>query len=131
MKAISFPFTLGAFGELESTDRLSKIYLDRLYTLISTPVGQRPMNQTYGIDLTKALFENEDNFPLAIRTAIISAASIWLPEISIDAIDVAPFNQDGYANVNISVSLPNQTKKSLTVNTALFGAAGLIESAGA
>lgn len=129
MKAISFPFTLAPTGEALSTSTLSKIYLDRLYTLLGTQVGQRPMNPTYGVDLASALFENENDFALAIRVAITSAVKLWLPQVNVEEIQVKDPNQTGYAEVTLSVTLPNQKLTQITVSSAIFGANGLIESA--
>jgi hypothetical protein len=56
---VSYPFTLDTIGIVKSTDLVSKIYEDRLLTLLSTQVGQRPMRPTYGVDLSRAFFENE------------------------------------------------------------------------
>jgi len=43
MKAISFPFTLDPFGKTTSTTDQRKIYQDKVLTLLSTAVGERPM----------------------------------------------------------------------------------------
>ena len=54
MKAISFPFTLDPFGVVETTSSQTKIYQDRVLTLLSTAVGERPMRPTYGTDVARA-----------------------------------------------------------------------------
>lgn len=130
MKAITFPFTLDAFGNTQATTTISKIYLDRLLTLLSTQIGQRPMLPEYGTDLGRYLFENEDNFAVAVKVAVATAVSTWLPELKIQNIDIDPIEQ-GYANLRITVELPNAKITTVTVSSAVFGPNGQIENAGA
>lgn len=130
MKAIVFPYTLDPFGETQATTTPSKIYLDRLLTLLSTQVGQRPMLPEYGTDLGRALFENEDNFRVAVKVAILTAVTTWLPELKIQNVDIDPL-AEGYVNLRITVELPNAKITSVTVNSAIFGANGQIQNAGA
>ena len=131
MRAINFPFTLNPFGRADTITTESKIYLDRLLTLMSTQVGQRPMLPEYGTDLARALFENEDDFFLAARTAITNAVSLWLPELRIDKLELENLDEQGFANIKVIVELPGAKITSLTINTAIFGANGMIERAGA
>lgn len=131
MRAINFPFTLDPFGKVGTVTTESKIYLDRLLTLLSTQVGQRPMLPEYGTDIAKALFENEEDFFLAARTAITDAVSTWLPELRIDKLELENLDEQGFANIKVIVELPDAKITSITVNTAIFGANGMIESAGA
>jgi phage baseplate assembly protein W len=131
MRAIDFPFTLNPFGRANTTTTESKIYLDRLLTLLSTQVGQRPMLPEYGTNMAKALFENEEDFYPAARTAITDAVSLWLPELRIDKLEIEDIDEQGFANIKVIVELPDAKITSVTINTAIFGANGLIERAGA
>jgi hypothetical protein len=85
----------------------------------------------YGTDLARALFENEDDFFLAARTAITNAVSLWLPELRIDKLELENLDEQGFANIKVIVELPGAKITSLTINTAIFGANGMIERAGA
>lgn len=129
MRAINYPFTLDLFGKLDAVTTESKIYLDRLLTLLSTPVGQRPWDPDYGTDIAKALFENENDFYVAVRVAITDAVARYLPELRISALTLEEVNSDGYANIGITVELPNDRLGSVSISSAVFGANGLIESA--
>lgn len=131
MRAINFPFTLNPFGRADTTTTESKIYLDRLLTLLSTQVGQRPMLPEYGTNIAKALFENEEDFYPAARIAITEAVSLWLPELRIDKLELEDIDEQGFANIKVIVELPDAKITSVTINTAIFGANGLIERAGA
>lgn len=130
MISISYPFVLDAFGKNKSTYDESKIYLDKLVTLLSTHINQRPMNPEYGTDLSAALFENDEDFAAAVRTAVTTAVARWIPAITIGSIDISTPNQDGYSNVVITVGLPNSTSAAVTVNSAIFGTDGSISRVG-
>lgn len=124
--AISFPYTMDVFGNTTATTDVTKIYLDRLLTLLSTNIGQRPILQDYGTDLMRALFENENNLENAVNQAVKEAVSRWIPQMSIEKITVGTVDQEGHADVVISVVLPNDTIASVNISTATFGADGSI-----
>lgn len=124
--AISYPFTLDSVGVVEPTEVVTKIYLDRVLTLLSTNIGQRPMLQDYGTNVMRALFENDNDFPAAVDQAIRQAVGIWIPEISINQITISPPGEDGTATVDIVIELPNSLLTSLSINTAIFNIDGTI-----
>lgn len=131
MKAINFPYSLTVFGETGSTSNQAKIWVDRVLTLLSTQLGQRPMTPEYGADIARALFENEDDFRVAFRIAIAKAMAVWLPELSIESITIGDPNQDGFVNIEITVELPNSRVAAVTISSAAFGANGVITRTGA
>ena len=132
--AISYPFRLDAVGVLAYAEAPSKIYLDRLLTLLSTNIGQRPTNPEYGLDLKTALFENEyianggdtTTFKLAVTGAIRKAVGRWLPDIEVTEVIIKNPNQDGAAQVEILVTIPGNISATLTTTTAIFGVDGTI-----
>jgi phage baseplate assembly protein W len=115
MKAISFPFTLDPFGKTTSTNNQRKIYQDRVLTLLSTAVGERPMRPTYGTNIGVAMFENQGNVEKAINDAIRSAISRWIPELTVNNINIKGFLDTGAVTVEINVSLPDFIEDSITV----------------
>jgi phage baseplate assembly protein W len=114
MKAISFPFTLDPFGVVETTESQTKIYQDRVLTLLSTAVGERPMRPTYGTDVSRAMFENQSDAKKAIDQAIRTAISTWIPEVDVDSVIVKTFDDSGRVSVEVNIILPDFT--STTVN---------------
>lgn len=115
MKAISYPFTLDPFGKTTSTTDQRKIYQDRVLTLLSTAVGERPMRPTYGTNMAVAMFENQGNVEAAINQAIRSAVSNWIPELTVEKINVKNFLDIGAVTVEVNVTLPDFTEDSITV----------------
>ena len=115
MKAISFPFTIDPFGKTASTTDQRKIYQDRVLTLLSTAVGERPMRPTYGTNIATAMFENQGNVEKAINDAIRSAISTWIPELTVNNIFLKGFLDTGAVTVELNVSLPDFVEDSITV----------------
>ena len=107
MKAISFPYTLDIFGKTTSTTNQAKIYQDRVLTLLSTAIGERPMRPTYGTDIGTAMFENQGNVKESINEAIRSAIATWIPEIRVQKIDFIGFLDEGQVSVAVTVILPD------------------------
>jgi len=115
MKAISFPFTLDPFGKTTSSTNQKKIYQDRVLTLLSTAVGERPMRPTYGTNIATAMFENQGKIERAINDAIRSAISKWLPELTVNKINIVGFLDTGAVTVEINITLPDFTEDSITI----------------
>lgn len=123
--AINFPFTLDTFGVLIPTTEANKIYLDRVLTLLSTNVGQRPMLPEYGIDWKVALFENEGDAKAAVPGALRAAIARWIPDVEVNSITMKD-QQDGIEYVNIELVLPDNTVTTLPVSTATFNLDGTV-----
>jgi len=115
MKSISFPFTLDPFGKVTSTTDQRKIYQDKVLTLLSTAVGERPMRPTYGTNIATAMFENQGKIEEAINQAIRTAISNWIPELSVEKINIKGFLDDGAVSVEVNVTLPDFVEASITV----------------
>jgi len=123
--AISFPFTLDTFGVLGSASAANKVYMDRVLTLLSTNVGQRPMLPEYGIDWGVALFETESDARAAIPAALRAAISRWIPDVQVQGITIHD-QQDGIEYVDIRLVLPDNTIATLPVSTATFNIDGTV-----
>jgi phage baseplate assembly protein W len=115
MKAISFPFTLDPFGKIISTTNQNKIYQDKILTLLSTGIGERPMRPTYGTNIGAAMFENQGKVDSAINQAIRTAISNWIPEITVEKINIKGFLDTGAVTVELNVTLPDFEELSITV----------------
>ncbi len=126
MTYITYPFTLDSSGKVETTTTSSKGYLDRIVTLLSTTVGQRPMAQDYGVNWEKALFENEEQMDIAVVQAINLAIATWIPEIEVDSIIVNSSGREGASFVDLRVILPDNSITTMSISTATFNYDGLI-----
>lgn len=124
--ALNYPYTITPSGEVVATAVPTKQLLDKVLTLLSTNVGQRPMLPDYGVDWGKALFENEGDAAIAIPQAINEAISSWLPEITVKDVNVSGSGIDGIQNVVLSLQLPNNTTTTLSINSATLNYDGIV-----
>lgn len=124
--SISYPYTIDPNGLVISSVTATKLYLDRVLTLLSTNVGQRPMTPSYGVDWSTSLFENDGDARLAINQAIRIAISNWIPEVTVEKIDIESNNFDGKLLVVLELGLPNDTTANLTLNSDIFNYEGLV-----
>jgi phage baseplate assembly protein W len=124
--SINFPYTFDPEGVLENNRSASKMYLDRVVTLLSTNIGQRPMLLDYGVDWSTSLFENDQDAILAIPEAIGSAMDRWLPDIQIQDIRLNSDENNGVVKVFLTLILPNNNVANLTISTSNFFLDGTI-----
>lgn len=126
-KAINFPFNFRGNGTLVDTEDMAKIYVDRVLTLLSTNIGQRPMMQDYGTDLSHSLFENDNKLERSVKEAVTTALSKWLPDVVAEEINVGLPDDSGVAAVDLLLRLPNNVTTAVQISTAIFYADGTIK----
>ena len=124
--SISYPYTISPDGLVKSTANSTKLYLDRVLTLVSTYTGQRPMMPDYGVDWSQALFENDYEAKNAIPAAIKGAVSKWIPEIEVTSCDLKFSELDGIEYVTLGLALPDDTITTMSINTATFNMDGTV-----
>jgi len=120
MKAIRHPFSLGSLGKINTTEDSNKVYTDRVLTLLSTLSFGRPMSANYGVDMTRALYENGNEFERAVTEAITRALSTYLPVLRIQRIRFTQPNSSGEASVDIQLDYPDGTAGTFTIGANEF-----------
>lgn len=123
--SINYPYTIDPNGVVISSVTTTKLYLDRVLTLLSTNLGQRPMIPSYGVDWSTAMFENEGDAKIAINQAIRVAIATWIPEVTVNNIVIDSNNFDGKMLVNLELGIPNDTTANLVINSDIFNYDGL------
>lgn len=124
--SITYPYTVDVNGTVSKALTSTRLYLDRILTLVSTYKGQRPMLPEYGIDWSGALFENDNNARVAIPIAIREAVSTWIPEVEVTDVDIKFDPLAGLEYVTLGVSLPDNTFTTMSINTATFNMDGTV-----
>lgn len=124
--SITYPYTVDVNGTVSKALTSTRLYLDRILTLVSTYKGQRPMLPEYGIDWSGALFENDNNARVAIPIAIREAVSTWIPEVEVTDVDIKFDPLAGLEYVTLGVALPDNTFTTMSINTATFNMDGTV-----
>ena len=124
--AISYPFTLDDSGKIEKTDQYNKIYLDRVLTLLSTNVRQRPILQSYGSDTGQVSFESGNAIEDDVTNIIKTAIGTWLPDLFVHQINVGVPDENGISSIDVVIRLPNGNMSAVSLTTATFNYDGEI-----
>ena len=69
---------------------------------------------------------NENDFKKAVNIAIRGAVQSWIPELTIQKIQVLNISEDGKANVEVSVVLPDFTSTTIRVSSATLNPNGTV-----
>ena len=125
--AISWPYTLSPQGVVATTSSTTKIYLDRVLTLLSTNIGQRPMVPSYGVDWGAALFETDGDAQTAIEMGIRTAINTWISLVKVDSIKFDFDSTNGVETVIVNLILPDKTTASLPIAIATLNLNGNIK----
>lgn len=124
--SIAYPYTVDSNGVAFNAENSTKLYLDRVLTLVSTYKGQRPMMQDYGVDWSVALFENDNVARRAIPAAIRKAVATWIPEVEVTDVSMDFDQLAGIEYVTLGLALPDNTYTTMSVNTATFNMDGTV-----
>jgi phage baseplate assembly protein W len=115
---VSLPFNgPGVFNKTYTTKDQIK---SNLINLLLTEVGERVMNPNFGCDLRRFLFEGiTENNMEEVAASLQNSISIFIPEITVTNIDVAPTSDTNTSNtLNLTVNYYlniSQTPDQITV----------------
>jgi len=125
--SINYPYTIDPdTGAVQVVNSTAKIYLDKVVTLLSTNIGQRPMTPTYGVDWSSAMFENQGESQAAIHQAISQAIAKWIPGVTVAAMSISGSGLSGTETISLTLNLPDSTTTTLAVNSNILNYDGTI-----
>lgn len=113
--AISLPFTIDPYGKVAQTTDQSKIWADKVRSVIGTAVRERVMRPTFGTDIPAAVFENQEDADGRIQELVGSSFNTQLPQLNLDSVSSIFDSYTGTLNVEITYALPNEEIVSTTV----------------
>jgi phage baseplate assembly protein W len=115
--AISLPFTITPYGTVGTTTDQSKIWSDRVLSVIGTSVGERVMNYGFGSRLHNEVHNNQTAASEMIRSEIYSAFMRFLPLLTLESVETQYISEDNALKVEVNYKLPNDTSASVTVGS--------------
>jgi phage baseplate assembly protein W len=117
--AISLPFRIDDFGNVQSNTSQSKIWADRVKSVIGTSFGERVMFlNDYGTQIPINFFENMSEISETIKSEVISAFSTNLPKLQLVETIVTLEENLGTVQVEVLYLLPSREQNSVTVGLA-------------
>jgi phage baseplate assembly protein W len=119
MKAISIPFRFDGYGNIASSTSPDRVWAGRVRSVIGTPMGSRVMRSDFGSDIPNNLFDVVLSAPGLVEASISSAASRWLPDLSIVDIDVTDEDTND-VSISITYEIPESQVSGQTFSVRIF-----------
>ena len=125
-KAIALPFAIDPYGKVSSTQEQSKIWADRVRSVLGTAIRERLMRATFGTLIPFALFETDTTAESQIRVEVEQAFVQQLSLLSLQSILVTIDSFTNVLNVEVIYALPNNEVVRTIVGLVLVDGANLI-----
>jgi len=124
--AISLPFTIDAYGNVAKTTDQSKIWMDRVHTVIGTAVRERVMRPSFGTQVPLSTFDSGEIAQEKIRVEIFNAFNTYLSALTLTNLDVSFDEPSATVSVDVTYSLPNNKEVNTVIGLATISGNKLI-----
>jgi len=95
---------------------MSRIWADRVKTVIGTTLQERVLRPYFGSDVTQALFDVEDMATSDVSAAIAEAFGAHLPDLTLEEVVIDDMDEfETTMEVQITYSLPDKTLTTTSV----------------
>ena len=125
-KAIALPFYIDSYGKVASTQEQSKIWADRVRSVIGTSLRERIMRPTFGTLIPFAMFETDSTAESQIRIEVEQAFTQQLSLLTLENVTVTVNEYTNVLSVNVIYALPNNETVSTVVGLVLVDGANPI-----
>lgn len=125
-KAVALPFSIDSYGKIASTQDQSKIWADRVRSVIGTSIRERVMRPTFGTLIPFALFETDSTAESQITIEVSQAFTQQLPLLTLQNVTIKVDDYTNVLNVEVIYALPNNETVSTIVGLVLIDGANPI-----
>jgi phage baseplate assembly protein W len=126
-RAVSLPFSIDSYGNVASTKDQSKIWADKVRTVVGTVVGERIMRPDFGTNIPYATFNGKELVAEITRQELFASFIKFLPALTLQTVEVT-VSEDSYVYADVTYTLPNQEEVTMMVGIAyLSGNAPIYE----
>jgi len=123
--ALSLPFSVNPYGRIATTTERSKIWQDRVRSVIGTFLGERVMRPNFGSDVVDAVHETSEEAKIIVETQIRQSFNTYLPTLTLTDVITTYDESTGIMEVEVVYSLPEATIEDVSSTTI-----GLVRIAG-
>lgn len=113
--AISLPFSIDPYGKVAQTTDQTKIWADKVRSVIGTALRERVMRPTFGTDIPSAVFENQEDADGRVLELVSTSFNNQLPRLDLQSVSNSFDQYSGTLTVDITYALPNEEIVSTTV----------------
>jgi phage baseplate assembly protein W len=114
-KAISLPFSIDTFGMLGTTTEQSKIWADRVRSVLGTSLRERVMRPTLGTLIPFSLFNGIETAVVEIKDEVQSAFGKQLTLLTLKNTEVQHDTYNNILTITVTYALPNQEINKTTI----------------
>lgn len=114
-QAISLPFTILPNGSVATTTDQSKIWADRVLSVIGTQPGERVHQPSFGSKIHEQVFGSVDAAQSGVTQAVEQAFMLHLPMLTLGEVKFAYDESQSALVINVSYYLPNDEVNEITV----------------
>jgi phage baseplate assembly protein W len=125
-KALSLPFSIDSYGNVSSTSDQSKIWADRVRSVLGTTVRERVMRSGFGTLIPFSLFDTESSAMSQVKTEVNKAFITQLALLRLDKTTVTVDEYTRVLTIEVIYALPNNEVVSTVVGVALIDGANPI-----
>ncbi len=115
--AITFPFTITAYGQVGDTTDQSKIWADRVLSVIGTGWGERLLRYEFGTKIHTEAYNTITAAEETIKVEVATAFASFLPLLTLTEV-ITQYAQDtNVISVDVRYKLPNQEETTTSVGS--------------
>lgn len=104
-RAMITPFTIDPNGNVAYTTNQSKVWDERVVSVLGTVAGTRLQRQNFGLSMLTMPFDSREEVAEAMERAVYEAFTTWLPSLRLLSADVIQEGDDDV--VVVRYALPN------------------------
>ena len=119
--AISFPFRLDSYGDVAKTKDPSKIWADRLISVIGTMMGERVARPAFGTQIANQWLNGLSGIDGDMQSEIQQAFIEFLPLLTLLRTSFEHDDANGSLKVIITYSLPNDKVETTVIALVSIG----------
>lgn len=113
--AIALPFAVDSYGKITSTADQSKIWADRVRSVLGTTIRERVLRPTFGTLIPFALFNTETGAVAQVEAEVNKAFSQQLSLLNLQKVNVTVDQYTNVLTVEAIYGLPNNEVVSTVV----------------
>lgn len=118
--SLSYPFRLDDYGNIATTTDPTKIWADRVRSVIGTVVGERVMRPTFGSKVAFAAFATRSAMEDIVRREIERGFYLHLPLLTVLDINFDFNSVEGVVSASITYELPDKKQSTTDVGIVVL-----------
>ena len=112
---IALPFSIDPYGRVTQTTDQTKIWADKVRSIIGTALNERVMRPLFGTDIPLAVFESQTDAQGIVQDLVSTSFNTQLPRLTLQSVSSVFDEYTSTLNVEVIYALPNDEVVSTTI----------------